>query len=176
MNAPGPVVLILAALPCTPAHAAADPAADRTIEGTWVCTSAVVDGKPLAEKVVKELRLTITADRYKTVRADEVLFDSTYTVDPSKDPKQIEMIATEGDAAGKPALGIYAVDGDTLRMCYVLPGGERPKTFESKAGSKAFLVTWKRRRSDGRDRVCGVRRQPRRGAGTRDERLRPRRA
>jgi uncharacterized protein (TIGR03067 family) len=74
----------------------------------------------------------------------EVLFDSTYTVDPSKEPKRIEMVATEGDAAGKPALGIYAVEGETLRMCNVLPGGQRPTAFESRAGSKAFLVTWKR--------------------------------
>src|SRR5204863_9486648 len=107
-------------------------------------------------------RLTITAERYRTERADEVLFDSTYRLDPSTDPKQIEMTATEGDAAGKPALGIYAVDGDTLRMCYVLPGRDRPGTFESTPGSKAFLVTWKRTKGAGgagrevADRVCAV--------------------
>jgi uncharacterized protein (TIGR03067 family) len=125
-------------------RAGGDRRADPALRGNWVCAAAVVDGKPLAEGVVKELRLTVTPDRYKTQRADEVLFDSTYQVDASKDPRQIEMVATEGDDAGKPALGIYAVDGDTLRMCYVLPGGQRPASFESKPGSKALLVTWKR--------------------------------
>jgi uncharacterized protein (TIGR03067 family) len=116
----------------------------KALVGTWACTSAVVDGKPLSENVVKELRLTITPDRYKTERADEVLFDSTYRLDPSADPKRIEMTATEGDDAGKPALGIYAMDGEKLRMCYVLPGRDRPAKFESTPGSKAFLVTWQR--------------------------------
>ena len=112
--------------------------------GTWSCASAVIDGKPLADAVVKELRLTIDPNRYKTERGGEVLFDSTYRIDASKRPRQIEMTATEGDAAGQPALGIYALDGDTLRLCYVMPGGNRPKAFESTPGSKAFLVTWKR--------------------------------
>jgi hypothetical protein len=49
-----------------------------TLQGTWTCVSAVVDGKPLSAKVAGELRLTLTADRYRTERGDEVLFDSTY--------------------------------------------------------------------------------------------------
>ena len=149
MNAPLAVVLVILPMATSLAlcaRAAGDdpPRGRGAVRGTWACTSAVVDGEPLPEKTVKELRLTITADRYKTERADEVLFDSTYRLDPSKDPKQIEMTATEGDAAGKPALGIYAVDGDTLKMCYVMPGRDRPKAFESAPGSKAYLVTWKR--------------------------------
>ena len=142
--------VIALAIRASAAGAGAGPNDEReAVRGTWVCESAVVDGKPLPDNVARELRLTITAERYKTERADEVLFDSTYRLDPSTDPKQIEMTATEGDAAGKPALGIYAVDGDTLRMCYVLPGRDRPGTFESTPGSKAFLVTWKRTKGAG---------------------------
>jgi uncharacterized protein (TIGR03067 family) len=149
MNAPlSALVALYAATAIAPlALATADPAPrdeNAALQGSWVCASAVVDGKPLPEKTVKQLRLTISADRYKTERTDEVLFDSTYRLDPSKEPKQIEMTATEGDAAGRPALGIYAVDGDTLKMCYVMPDLARPKSFDSAAGSKAFLVMWKR--------------------------------
>jgi uncharacterized protein (TIGR03067 family) len=104
----------------------------------------VVDGKPLPEKVAGALRLTLTAERYKTERAGEVLFDSTYRLAPSETPGHIDMIGTEGDAAGKTAPGIYAIEGDMLKVCYVMPGGERPKTFESGAGSGVYLVTWKR--------------------------------
>ena len=46
--------------------------------------------------------------------------------------------------AGKEAHGIYVLDGDTLRICYTMPGERRPTAFESAAGSKAFLVQWKR--------------------------------
>jgi uncharacterized protein (TIGR03067 family) len=56
------------------------------------------------------------------------------------------MVGTEGDAAGKPALGIYALDGDTLKICYTMPGGERPKDFDSAVGSGRYSATWKRKK------------------------------
>ena len=112
--------------------------------GTWICVSAMIDGRPLPEETVQQLRLTLTAKRYKSERGDQVLFDSTYTVDPSKDPPQIDMIGTEGDLKGKPALGIYKLDGDSLTLCYVMPGKERPTKFESPPQSGVFMVVYKR--------------------------------
>jgi len=83
-------------------------------------------------------------ESYKTTKGDEVLFDSTYTVNTSTNPKQINMVETEGDLTGKEAQGIYALDGDVLRICYRMPGLGRPDAFESPAGSMSYLVTWKR--------------------------------
>ena len=146
------LVLLLVLSPAVTAPAAepsrtapSDDKADaKNLPGTWRCASATVDGKPLSEQAVKKLRLTLTADRYLTERGDEVLFDSTYRIDPAADPKRIEMIGTEGDAAGKPALGIYRLDRETLTICYTMPGTPRPKDFESKPGSGAYLITWAR--------------------------------
>src|SRR5262245_32030042 len=78
----------------------------QQLAGTWTCANCTIDGSPLAAETAKVLTLTMTADRFKTQRGDQVLFDSTYTVDATKDPRQIEMIGTEGDLKGKPALGI----------------------------------------------------------------------
>jgi uncharacterized protein (TIGR03067 family) len=114
------------------------------LTGAWSCVSATVDGRPLPKETTDLLRLTLTQNRYKTEKGSEVLFDSTYTIDPSKNPKQISMIGTEGDLAGKEAPGIYSLEADVLRICYVMPGLPRPEAFESAPGSKAFLVTWKR--------------------------------
>jgi uncharacterized protein (TIGR03067 family) len=115
-----------------------------SLVGAWICVSALIDGRPIAEDTVKQLRLTLTADRYKSERGDQVLFDSTYKVDPTKDPPHIEMVGTEGDFQGKAALGIYKLDGDTLTICYVMPGKERPTKFESQPGSGVFLIVYKR--------------------------------
>ena len=114
------------------------------VRGSWTCVSAVVGGKPLPENTVRKLKLTLTADRYKTERGDEVLFDSTYRLDSGKNPGRIEVISTESDAAGKPVLGIYSLEGDTLRICYAMPGEKRPERFESAARSGAFLIVWAR--------------------------------
>jgi len=112
--------------------------------GAWTCISATSDGKPLPEKTVQLLHLTLTADRYKTERGSEVLFDSTYTIDRSKRPHWINMIGTEGDLAGKEGLGIIALENNTLTICYRLPGLPRPETFDSSPGSKSILAVWQR--------------------------------
>ena len=116
------------------------------LSGTWSCVSATVDGKSLGKETTDLLRLTLTQNRYKTEKGSAVLFDSTYNVDASKNPKQINMVGTEGDFAGKEALGIYSLEGNELRICYVMPGLPRPESFDSTTGSKAFLVIWKRER------------------------------
>ena len=36
------------------------------LAGVWACVSGVNDGKPLPEDIVKQLKLTLTKDRYKT--------------------------------------------------------------------------------------------------------------
>jgi uncharacterized protein (TIGR03067 family) len=126
-----------------------DAAADTArLRGTWRCASAVVNGKALPEASVKKLKLTLTPERYKTERADEVLFDSTYRLDAKHTPRHIDMVGTEGEATGKVAPGIYSVSKDgkrqVLKICYVMPGGERPTAFESGVGSHAFFITWER--------------------------------
>jgi uncharacterized protein (TIGR03067 family) len=113
--------------------------------GVWTCVSATNDGKSVAEETVKKLRLSITKEGgYKTERGGQVLFDSTCKIDPATNPKQIDLIGTEGENKGKAAQGIYKLDGDILTICYTMPGKERPTGFESKPGSEATLVVWKR--------------------------------
>ena len=116
----------------------------KTLPGTWTCVSATIDGRPLADETRKQLKLTMTADRFKTERGDQVLFDSTYSVDATKMPPQIDMIGTEGELKGKPALGIYKLDANQLTLCYVMPGSPRPTAFDSQPQSGVFLVVWKR--------------------------------
>jgi uncharacterized protein (TIGR03067 family) len=118
--------------------------ATSDLQGTWACVSAKVDGNELPVATTAELRLTLTKDRYKTEKGSQVLFDSTYTTNGATNPKQINMVGTEGDLKGKEAQGIYSLEGDTLRICYTMPGLSRPQGFESAPGSKAYLVVWKR--------------------------------
>jgi uncharacterized protein (TIGR03067 family) len=112
--------------------------------GTWSCVTATINGKPLSDSAVKKLHLTMTGTRYKTERNDEVLFDSTYLLDTTKAPMHINMVGTEGDLIGKEAQGIVAVEGDTLKVCYTMPGKPRPTSFASATNSEAYLIIWKR--------------------------------
>jgi uncharacterized protein (TIGR03067 family) len=114
------------------------------LPGIWQATAATIGGQTLLADELGEIRLTLTETRFTTRRGDETLFDSSYTADPSQSPMQIQMIGTGGDFDGKAALGIYALDADTLRLCYKMPGFARPTAFESAAGSGAFLITLRR--------------------------------
>ena len=112
--------------------------------GTWSCAAATINGKPLTDTTVKKLHLTMTDTRYKTERSGEVLFDSAYRLDTTKAPVHINMVGTEGDLAGKEAQGIIAVEDDTLKICYTMPGKPRPVSFASATNSEAYLIVWKR--------------------------------
>jgi uncharacterized protein (TIGR03067 family) len=115
-----------------------------SVEGSWRCESAIVNGKSLPQEVVQQLHLSLTKDRYKTEKGSQVLFDSSYAIDQSKSPAQINMIGTEGDLKGKQAEGIFSLKENTLTICYTMPGSPRPKSFESSPGSGAYLVVWTR--------------------------------
>jgi uncharacterized protein (TIGR03067 family) len=136
-------LLIAALLAAEPSKAEAKKTM-RELEGVWTCESATINGRKLDEATVKSLKLTLKGEQYKTERGDEVLFDSTYSLDTKADPKRIEMIGTEGDLMGKAALGIYRLDKDRLTMCYTMPGKERPKEFKSEEKSEAYLLVWRR--------------------------------
>src|SRR5690348_4958807 len=117
----------------------------ENLAGKWSCVSATNDGKPIANDTVQKLRLSLTSDGgYKTELGSQVLFDSTYKLDANKTPKQIDIVGTEGQLRGKVAQGICRLDGDSLTICYTMPGGARPTAFESESGSGATVATWKR--------------------------------
>jgi uncharacterized protein (TIGR03067 family) len=120
------------------------PESGPELMGEWVCISAAVDGKPLPAETVKLLRLTLTDRSYITTKGSETLFESTYRIDRNKRPARIFMLGNEGELTGKEAQGIFEMSGDTLRICYSMPGDPAPTSFESTAGSKVYLINWRR--------------------------------
>jgi uncharacterized protein (TIGR03067 family) len=79
-------------------------------------------------------------------RGDMIVLEGTVRkIDAAKKPKTIDTEVTAGDLKGNTIQGIYEIDGDTLRVCVVLPGKcERPTEFSGKAGSGCNLTIYKR--------------------------------
>jgi uncharacterized protein (TIGR03067 family) len=71
-------------------------------------------------------------------------FKAKYTIDPTKKPKTIDYMMTEGFTKGKTQLGIYELTGDTVKFCFAAPGKDRPTEFTAKEGSQYTLSVWKR--------------------------------
>jgi uncharacterized protein (TIGR03067 family) len=69
----------------------------------------------------------------------------SYTLDPKKKPAVYEQKALDGENKGKTYSGIYAIDGDTLKMCSKARG--LPEDFEITQGKDVkdkYLYVYKR--------------------------------
>jgi uncharacterized protein (TIGR03067 family) len=114
------------------------------LEGEWTMVSGEIDGQPLPEQMRKGAK-RVAKDGETTVTINDQLFmKAKYTIDPTKKPKTIDYTFTGGPTAGKTQLGIYELDGDTVKFCFSSPGKDRPDDFTTKEGSGRTLSVWKR--------------------------------
>jgi uncharacterized protein (TIGR03067 family) len=101
--------------------------------GRWEIISGMDEDKKVPEDKLKGSIMQVDKDHiYVLDRENNKLWSMAYTLDTSKQPFQITMVSDKGDAKGKTAEGIYALEGDKLRLCYSLPGQKRPITFDPK--------------------------------------------
>jgi uncharacterized protein (TIGR03067 family) len=75
----------------------------------------------------------------------ETVFSKAYhRLNPSSERPTIDLMVTQGGARGQTMLGIYELVGDRFRVCYGLPGRDRPRDFSPQAGSGHMLQELKR--------------------------------
>jgi uncharacterized protein (TIGR03067 family) len=132
-------VAFVALLLAIPAVSADD---SGKLAGTYTIVSGQRDGKEVAKSHFE--KSVITFDKGKVFGHDKEkkeFFGATYTLDTSSKPWKISMISTS-PKKGQKADGVVEADGDTVRICYALPGGKTPTTF--KAGEKQHCFTLKR--------------------------------
>jgi uncharacterized protein (TIGR03067 family) len=108
------------------------------IQGTWVCESAVRDGESLPADGVKSIKITFKGDKATMLAGGDKKKEATFKLDPGKKPREITLSPTDG---GKEQKGIYAFDGESLKIC---AGEERPPEFTAKEGTKRMLMVLKR--------------------------------
>jgi uncharacterized protein (TIGR03067 family) len=128
---------------------AADDKADlekevKKFQGTWTFVSSEGGGQQLPAGELKELVLTFAGDKHTVKKGDQVVQVGTQKLDPSKSPKAIDVTMTEGPNKGAVMLGIYEINGDTLKVCFDAGGKTRPTEFKSSPGSATFVNVHKR--------------------------------
>jgi uncharacterized protein (TIGR03067 family) len=116
----------------------------KKFHGVWTFASVEAGGKKAPADQLKGLTVTFAGHKYTVKKRDEVLQVGTQKLDPSKSPKAIDVAVTEGLNKGAVMLGIYEIDGDTLRVCFDEEGKKRPTEFKSPAGSQTFVNVHKR--------------------------------
>jgi len=116
------------------------------LQGEWSMVSGAADGQPMPTQMLKQMKRVCKGDETTTTMAGQLYFKARISIDPSKKPKTIDYQMIEGFTKGNKQLGIYEVEGDSLKACFGKPGAERPEEFKSKPGDGRTLSVWKRDR------------------------------
>src|SRR5262249_27190329 len=90
--------------------------------------------------IIQEAKSTLKAADGSVLSACEL------KVDGGRDPKTFDAKEVEGVGVGRTYLGIWKVEGDTLKWCF--SSNERPSNFENKGAEDFFLLILKRQKSN----------------------------
>src|SRR5262249_5468544 len=96
------------------------------------------------EEILAKTRFVFAGDRLTVLQGDKDVDETTIKLDPKKKPAAIDIVPGKGPNKGKVSEGIYAFEGDTLKICTAAPGQKRPTEFKSDRGSRAGLLILKR--------------------------------
>jgi uncharacterized protein (TIGR03067 family) len=114
------------------------------LEGEWSMVSGEANGLSMPEATVKTGKRVAKDGETTITLGGQVYFKAKFSIDSTKKPKAIDYTMTEGPTKGKTHLGIYELDGDTVKFCFAAPGKDRPTDFTAKEGSERTLSVWKR--------------------------------
>ncbi len=116
----------------------------KKFQGEWTIESSVTGGVTIPADQLKGFIVIYEGDKH-TLKFDGKVFQvGTQKIDPTKSPKTIDVTMTEGPSKGAVMLGIYEIEGDTMKACFNPQGKKRPTEFKSEAGSSNFLNVHKR--------------------------------
>ena len=118
----------------------------QRMQGAWAVQKLEQDGKPAADAPL--LKMVIIKDdlfafRYFLPRSKQNGdLVHRFKLDPSKNPKRIELTSHED---GSLEVGIYELDGDTLKFCWSRTDpGNPPADLTTHEGSARRLLVLKR--------------------------------
>jgi uncharacterized protein (TIGR03067 family) len=140
-----PVLLMVALVAVAPARA--QDAAKKEmaqLEGAWSMVSGEANGVSMPEATVKTGKRVAQEGETTISFGGQVYFKAKFRIDPTQKPKAIDYAMTECPTKGKTHLGIYELDGDTVKFCFAAPGKDRPTEFTAKEGTQQTLSVWKR--------------------------------
>ncbi len=126
------------ASPSKPSAAPLEPIEE--LQGEWLMLSCLRGGEPLPPDFVRHGKRRVQG-LDTTLHFGPQLFMKGHL---TRDAGGAVLHHTAGQLTDATQLGIFEVDGDTLKTCFAPSGGTRPASFRSTAQGGETLSTWKR--------------------------------
>lgn len=136
-----------------PPKPAAPPANDLdAIVGTWKVAGFEVDGRPV-QLPPGQAEGWMTFTRDGVVRSTGMgkggKRESKFTLDPAASPKAMDIRGGNPPGPDKATLGVYELDGDTLRLCFGPADGARPTALKGPGVLTSVCVLKRVKEGDG---------------------------
>jgi uncharacterized protein (TIGR03067 family) len=116
----------------------------EALQGTWQVVGLEAAGRAMPAYTYRGLTVVIAGDRITFRTRGGSRKEATFKLDPSARPRAIDLTFVGGKHKGKARRGVYALEGDTLRLCTDAPGRERPTALATRAGTAQALLTLRR--------------------------------
>jgi uncharacterized protein (TIGR03067 family) len=114
------------------------------LQGQWVPTSLITDGKPLAEAHLPFGYRSIAGNETKVVFGGQVMLHAKMRLDEAQSPVAVDYLNV-GARAHNVTRGILELRGDMVRFCIAKAGGDRPADFSCERGSGRTFSEWRRK-------------------------------
>src|SRR5713101_5584852 len=101
------------------------------LQGTWVFVSVKFAGAASSPDQVKQSKYVIKGSSLSIIYGGRSLGPIPFQIDPAKKPKAIDILRPKVPNGVQPAVGIYALQGDSLTICFAQTGKPRPTAFIS---------------------------------------------
>jgi RNA polymerase sigma-70 factor (ECF subfamily) len=119
----------------------------KQFQGTWILDSVEVNGVKIDAETMKkqghEITLTVKDQKF-TLKLKRGDVDGALKLDPTRKPRAYDSKGTDPEGVTHETVGIYKFEGDTLTVCFVAAGKDRPTEFKAGAGSEAVVQVFKR--------------------------------
>jgi uncharacterized protein (TIGR03067 family) len=115
------------------------------LQGTWLVVETEFEGKTHRGN---GLKLVFQGDKVsiRAKRPGETIEEmkGTFRLVPGKKPKALDLTLNQKGKALGEVLGIYELDGETLRLCLDKVGAKRPTEFKTKAKTQITVLVLQR--------------------------------